>query len=205
METKNRLAYIMPSRRNIFRNALVSGASMAILFCIAGCQSFDAGSGVDRDCKYSAKNRKSYISCMPQEGASPVICRLPLKVDHASIENLFSSIGLYIGTAYRYGGKSPDGFDCSGFVQYLYEKNFRMLLPRTSGELATMGSVVPVNSLHPGDLVFFSAGGRIDHVGIFIGGERFAHASINGVKISSLRERWYTEHYACSARVITTE
>jgi len=203
MKTKKHLAYIMPSRQKLFRTAQGFVASMAILFCIAGCQSFDTG--VDRDCKYSAKNRKSYISCLPREGASPVMRRLPVKVDPASIENLFSSIGLYIGTAYRYGGKSPDGFDCSGFVQYLYEKNFLMLLPRTSGELASLGSVVPRNSLRPGDLVFFSAGGRIDHVGIFIGGERFAHASINGVKISSLRERWYTEHYACSARLLTTE
>ncbi|NTV98703.1 MAG: NlpC/P60 family protein, partial [Chlorobiaceae bacterium] len=97
------------------------------------------------------------------------------------------------------------GFDCSGFVQYLYEQNFRMLLPRTSGELAALGSVVARNSLRPGDLVFFSGGGRIDHVGIFIGGDRFAHASLNGVKISSLRERWYDEHYACSARVITSD
>lgn len=143
---------------------------------------------------------------MPDGSSKPVIRPLPLKVDGGSMDKLFSSIGLFIGREYRYGGKTPDGFDCSGFVQYLYEKNFRMLLPRTSGELASLGRMVPKKSLLPGDLVFFSAeGGRIDHVGIFIGGDRFAHASIKGVKISSLRERWYSVHYACSARVITAE
>ncbi|NTU96668.1 MAG: C40 family peptidase [Chlorobiaceae bacterium] len=178
---------------------------MAILLFITGCRSFEAGSGFDRDCKYSVKNRKSYISCIPEGSVSPVIRSLPLKVDGACIDNLFSSIGLHIGTMYRYGGKSPAGFDCSGFVQYLYEKNFRMLLPRTSGELAALGRVVPKNSLNPGDLVFFGAEGKIDHVGIFIGKERFAHASVKGVKISSMSERWYTEHYACSVRIITIE
>ncbi len=187
------------------RSLTVRVTAAALLLLAAGCQSFDAGRGVDRDCKYSAKNRKSHISCLPWGSSSPVVRSLPVKVDGASMENLFTSIGLTIGTTYRYGGTTPDGFDCSGFVQYLYEKHFRMLLPRTSGELASLGSAVPRERLHPGDLVFFSAGGKIDHVGIFIGGDRFAHASINGVKISSLRERWYRDHYACSARVITTD
>ncbi|NTV99528.1 MAG: C40 family peptidase, partial [Chlorobiaceae bacterium] len=123
---------------------------MAIVLAITGCQSFDAGKGFDRDCKYSVKNRKSYISCIPTGSASPIIRQLPLKVNGTSLENLFTSIGLSIGTVYRYGGTTPDGFDCSGFVQYLYEQNFRMLLPRTSGELAALGSVVARNSLRPG-------------------------------------------------------
>jgi cell wall-associated NlpC family hydrolase len=206
MKRKPRLPGVKPLQEKPLRTALFYGTLTVAALCIAGCQSFRAGSDPDQDCKYSVKNRKSYISFMPDGSSKPVIRTLPLKVDGESMDKLFSSIGLFIGREYRYGGKTPDGFDCSGFVQYLYEKNFRMLLPRTSGELASLGRVVPKKSLLPGDLVFFSAeGGRIDHVGIFIGGDRFAHASIKGVKISSLRERWYSVHYACSARVITAE
>jgi len=142
-----------------------------------------------------------------QEGSGSTVTRdLPLKVTEKSLEQLFSSIDDYLGTNYRPGGASSHGFDCSGFVFYIYKQNFRMLLPRTSGELALLGSMVPKKQLRPGDLVFFSSNGsRIDHVGIFIGENRFAHAATGGIMINQLQERYYNFHYACAARLITTE
>jgi cell wall-associated NlpC family hydrolase len=156
--------------------------------------------------KYSLKKRISYISCIPEGSGSPVTRHIPLKVTERSLEQLFSSIDDHLGTHYRSGGTTPDGFDCSGFVQYLYKQNFRMLLPRTSGELALLGSMVPKKQLHPGDLVFFSSdGSRVDHVGIFIGDNRFAHASTGGVRINKLLDQYYNLHYACASHLITTE
>ena len=143
---------------------------------------------------------------MPDGSASPVIKHLPLQVKERSIDQLFSSIDDLLGTHYRSGGTTPEGFDCSGFVQYLYKQNFRILLPRTSGELALLGTMVPKKELQPGDLVFFSSdGSRVDHVGIFIGDNRFAHASTGGVSINKLLDQYYNLHYACASHLITTE
>lgn len=156
--------------------------------------------------KYSLKNRKSHISCRLEGSSSAVTCALPLKVTPQSLDQLFSSIDQSLGTRYRLGGASPEGFDCSGLVLYLYKKNFRMILPRTASDLAALGSMVPKQSLRPGDLIFFSNEGRnIDHVGIFIGQESFAHAANSGVKLSHLYERYYESRYAFAARLITTE
>ena len=156
--------------------------------------------------KYSLKNRKSHISCRPEGSSFAVTCTLPMKVTQQSLSQLFSSIDESLGTRYRYGGSSPDGFDCSGLVLYLYKKNFSMILPRTASELAALGTIVPKNSLRPGDLVFFSnAGSIIDHVGIMTGPESFTHAARNGVQRSRLYERYYDSHYAFAARIITAE
>jgi cell wall-associated NlpC family hydrolase len=179
---------------------------IGITLTVTGCQSFRSGTGYRMESKYSLKNRKSHISCRPDGSASAVICPLPLKVTRQSLDQLFSYIDQSLGTRYRLGGASPEGFDCSGLVLYLYKQNFRMILPRTASDLAALGSMVPKNSLRPGDLVFFSNGGRsIDHVGIFVGQESFAHAANSGVKVSRLYERYYESRYAFAARLIITE
>ncbi|MBE6077355.1 MAG: CHAP domain-containing protein [Clostridium lundense] len=90
----------------------------------------------------------------------------------------------YLGTPYVWGGTSPSGFDCSGFVQYVYRNAAGISLPRdTYGQIGA-GSRVSQNQLQPGDLVFPDAG----HVGIYIGGGQMIHASKPGdvVKISSV-------------------
>ncbi len=144
---------------------------------------------------------------MPEGSTSAIMQPLPVRVSEQSLEHLFLSIDEYRGTRYRSGGATPEGFDCSGFVKYLYKQNFRMLLPRTSGEQALLGAMVPKKQLRPGDLVFFSIerNDRIDHVGIFIGNQNFAHAASNGVKVNQLYEHYYNDHYACAARLISIE
>jgi len=196
----------MPSLCTPCKTALLFGTLIWILFSVSGCQSFRPGSGYNMESKYSLKKRKSYISCIPEGSSSPVARHLPLKVTEQSLEQLFSSIDDHLGTHYRPGGTTPEGFDCSGFVQYLYKQNFRMLLPRTSGEQALLGTMVPKQHLQPGDLVFFSSdGSRIDHVGIFIGENRFAHAATGGIMVNLLLDRYYSLHYACASHLITTE
>ncbi len=114
----------------------------------------------------------------------------------------------YIGTPYRYGGESPrTGFDCSGFVQYVYGQQ-GVSLPRTSRQMA--GSGVAVNpsrgSLAVGDLMLFSQGGRISHVAIYAGNGRFIHSSSsgNGVRYDDLdtkRGKWFANHMVAARRV----
>jgi cell wall-associated NlpC family hydrolase len=114
----------------------------------------------------------------------------------------------YIGTPYRYGGTSPrTGFDCSGFVQYVYGQQ-GVNLPRTSRQMA--GSGIAVNpsrrSLEVGDLMLFSQGGRISHVAIYAGNGRFIHSSSsgNGVRYDDLdtrRGKWFAEHMVAARRV----
>src|SRR3982751_1381445 len=89
----------------------------------------------------------------------------------------------YLGTPYRYGGTSPiTGFDCSGFVQYVFARN-KVRLPRTSRQQARVGRAMPrrFKSLAPGDLVMFAdRGAPISHVAIYAGHDRIIHASSSG-------------------------
>jgi cell wall-associated NlpC family hydrolase len=103
----------------------------------------------------------------------------------------------FIGVKYVFGGSTPKGFDCSGFVSYVY-KHFDMTLARASRDMGAAGTVVKKADLQPGDLVFFDTNGglnAITHVGIYIGSGKFIHASSTSgsrkVKISNLNEAYY--------------
>lgn len=114
----------------------------------------------------------------------------------------------YIGVPYRYGGTSPEsGFDCSGFVQYVYGQQ-GVDLPRTSRQMAGSGiAVEPTSrSLAVGDLMLFSQGGRISHVAIYAGNGRFIHSSSSGKgvrydNLGTTRGRWFAEHMVAARRV----
>ena len=109
----------------------------------------------------------------------------------------------YVGYPYVYGGTSPSGFDCSGFVQYIY-RQFGYSINRTATAQLANGYYVSYDSLMPGDLVFFGSGSSASHVGMYIGGGEFVHAanSRSGVKISSLSESWYAARYIGARRII---
>ncbi len=86
----------------------------------------------------------------------------------------------FIGVPYVWGGSTPSGFDCSGFVQYVY-RHFGISLPRTTYSQIAMGRSVSRANLVPGDLVFFRSAG---HVGIYVGNETYIHAPQTGRTIS---------------------
>jgi cell wall-associated NlpC family hydrolase len=105
-----------------------------------------------------------------------------------------------LGVRYTYGGSSPaTGFDCSGFVRYVYG-HFGVRLAHSSFAQFTSGFRVNRRALEPGDLVFFDG---LGHVGIYIGAGQFIHAPHTGdvVKISSLSESWYAATYDGARRI----
>jgi peptidoglycan DL-endopeptidase LytE len=128
----------------------------------------------------------------------------------ASAAGVLATGDEYVGTRYTYGGESPvAGFDCSGFVQYVYSRH-GVELPRTSREQGSAGSRLPpgLGPLRPGDLMLFSStGGRIDHVAIYAGDGRILHSSRSGGGVGyddldSARGRWFLDHHVSSRRVL---
>ena len=108
-----------------------------------------------------------------------------------------------LGTPYRWGGESTTrGFDCSGLTQHAYQAA-NLDLPRTSYQQYRATDRVAREDLAPGDLVFFSvSGGRVDHVGIYVGGGRFIHAPSSGKTVSFARldQGYWSRRYAGAGR-----
>jgi cell wall-associated NlpC family hydrolase len=105
----------------------------------------------------------------------------------------------YLGVPYRWGGSSPSGFDCSGFVMYVYSQ-IGVSLPHNAAAQYGYGTSVSKSDLQPGDLVFFNG---LGHNGIYIGGGQFVHSPHTGdvVKISSLGDSWYASTWYGAKRL----
>jgi hypothetical protein len=116
-----------------------------------------------------------------------------------------------MGRPYQWGGTGADGggFDCSGLIQYAYAEH-GIALPRTSAAQAKEGRQVgrKVNALAPGDLLTFSnRGGRVTHVGLYLGEGRFIHSATRGVQVSVLSDedpygRWWYQRWVGARRII---
>jgi NlpC/P60 family len=121
-----------------------------------------------------------------------------------SMQSFFNNVTQYFGTRYRFGGQTPRGFDCSGFVRFMYDKVFNMHLPRSSREMSSIGNKVSKNDLQPGDLVFFQTSGqRINHVGIFIGNDTFVHSSLSkGITEDQLKQEYFEKRFAGAVRLL---
>ncbi len=122
-----------------------------------------------------------------------------LGFDIESIKNpeLYEVLKEWIGTPYRYSGDTKKGIDCSGFVCTLYRSIYNKVLSGTAKDLYDKTDPISLNDLSEGDLVFFKIKrGRISHVGIYLGSNKFAHASShNGVIVSDLDEPYYKKYF----------
>lgn len=106
----------------------------------------------------------------------------------------------WAGTRYRLGGTTKAGIDCSAFVKTTMSSAFNLHLPRSTAEQKSVGRSISKSDLRPGDLVFFR---KNHHVGVYIGGGKFVHASSSrGVTTSSLSENYWARNYTQSRRVL---
>ncbi len=104
-------------------------------------------------------------------------------------------------TPHRMGGTGKGGIDCSGLVQVLYRELFGIYLPRTVSAQVKLGRQVSRRRLRPGDLVFFRPPGKYRHVGIYMGKQRFLHASArHGVMVSSMSDYYWAKYYWTARR-----
>jgi cell wall-associated NlpC family hydrolase len=129
--------------------------------------------------------------------------REPQGEDGRASRDLVRTAFIYRGSRYRFGGTSRGGFDCSGFTRYVYAR-YGIALPHSSASQFSHGQPISRDELQPGDLVFFATRTRgISHVGIYIGDNRFIHASNvrRGVTVDSLGSAYYSARYRGARRV----
>ena len=117
---------------------------------------------------------------------------------------LISALSL-TGIKYKYGGSTPEtGFDCSGFVRYVFQQAADLTLPHGARALSKLGQSVPVEELKPGDLVFFNTlKSAFSHVGIYLGNNRFIHApsSGSGIRVVNMDETYWTKRFNGARRI----
>lgn len=169
-------------------------------FAIAGCQS---------SVRFSSHGSQSPYKSKPNAGKVAERKIPPKKQIENSVREtsgtraaILEEAKLWLGTAYRYGGESRSGADCSGFVYSVFAEN-GIMLPRVSSQQYEHSERINQNDLRPADLVFFTKNGSVNHVGIYIGDGNMIHASTSrGVTVESLNLNYYSKHYAGAGRVI---
>jgi cell wall-associated NlpC family hydrolase len=135
--------------------------------------------------------------------ARAAVAASPLPPEALAAELVVRSLAL-VDTPYRYGGRTPAGFDCSGFVGYVFAESAGIPLPRRSEEIWRIGERVARDELAVGDLVFFNTlGRRFSHVGIYIGDGVFVHAPARGgrVRAERLTDAYWEARYNGARRM----
>jgi len=117
---------------------------------------------------------------------------------------LMSALSLS-GTPYKFGGNSPDtGFDCSGFVRYVFGEAANLALPHGARAISQLGKTISIDQLQPGDLVFFNTlKHAFSHVGIYLGDGRFIHAPSAGgnVSVVSMNDAYWVKRFNGARRL----
>ena len=159
---------------------------------------------------YNSSNN-TVSNTFSMEGNSPAIVS-PMQFKYAILMDvpvealnnlkLFSFIDEWYGTPYRFGGSTKDGIDCSAFSSSLMTNVFGVGLPRMAKDQYNVSAHVKRDDLQEGDLVFFHTTRKgISHVGVYLGNNKFVHASLNyGVTISSLEDPYYSRTFRGGGR-----
>lgn len=145
------------------------------------------------------------------ESASPVQLKyavlMDVEVESLPSKSLLEAVDEWYGVRYRTGGNTTSGVDCSGFTVGVYSALYGMAIPRVSREQYRISTKLSTTDLKEGDLVFFNTNGRgVSHVGIYLGNNKFIHASVSkGVMVNDLFESYYLKRYIGGGRIEKTE
>lgn len=121
-------------------------------------------------------------------------------------EKIMSHYANWKGVKYRLGGSSRKGIDCSGFVQLTFKEKFGVQLPRSTREQQKIGTKIAKTDLINGDIVVFNAGSTGRHVGIYIGNNKFVHASTSvGVTISDMNDSYWKNRFNEARRILSSK
>ncbi|MFC3772268.1 NlpC/P60 family protein [Paenibacillus sp. GCM10012303] len=133
--------------------------------------------------------------------APPVVQALAAAPAPSVVDRITDTAQNMLGIRYVWGGTTPSGFDCSGFVNYVFDQ-FGVDLPRTSRDMFH-NSGQPVTELKKGDLVFFNIGRVTTHVGIYLGNDQFVSATTSrGTQIDSLTSSYWGPKYVGAKRIL---
>ena len=141
---------------------------------------------------------------MSDKGILGTISDVGTKVGSQASDLVASTLG-FLGVPYRRGGaRLETGFDCSGFVQYMFENTLGLVLPRSAAQQAAATEKIDAKELKPGDLVFFNTMRRtFSHVGIYVGNGKFIHAPKPGgqVRIEDMQTSYWARRFDGARRV----
>jgi NlpC/P60 family len=123
-------------------------------------------------------------------------------------EDIIRTARQYIGVRYRLGGTTPQAFDCSGFIRYVFAQH-GITLPRTAKQQAALGVAPFPGDLKPGDLLFFYGGRGAQHIAMYVGGDTIIHASSSARRVrldvlsrSAKRKNWFRQRLIAVRRVL---
>ncbi len=178
-----------PAPRYHLRSLLLIASASFLLAGCAGYQSYEAGSA-SPIAATTGQNPSSAPNDAPTRNSAVT----------AQLQQVYQR---YQGTPYRYGGTTPAGFDCSGFIVTAYREGLNRNVPRTTEMMLNEGQFVRRDQLREGDIVFFRIGGKEQHAGIYLGDDRFIHsASSVGVTESSLGNAYWQQRYSQARRFL---
>ena len=172
------------------KKTLVACLLLACLFTVSQAQTSANEPAIPSDPDNLAKDYFSQI--------------MGVAVSASTNTKMYQFIYEWIGTPYRLGGKTKRGVDCSKFAYELYDKVFNTTLGHNSRNIYTQVNPIAKDKLMAGDLVFFKIRSRnITHVGVYIGDDKFAHASSSrGVMISDLNDAYWKRYYYNGGRML---
>jgi cell wall-associated NlpC family hydrolase len=138
------------------------------------------------------------------ESLTQTATRIGSEWTNVAQEVLLNALSL-TGVKYKYGGNSPDtGFDCSGFVRYVFQQAANVTLPHGARAISQLGQAVTIDQLQPGDLVFFNTlKTAFSHVGIYVGDGRFIHAPSNGggIHVVDMNDSYWAKRFNGARRL----
>ncbi len=189
-------------------NRLAALVPLALATLLVGCATTPAQSLPEHTALLETHTRLADLESELEDARQ---LALEQRQQERRVERLLDRGLQLVGTRYRYGGTSvKSGFDCSGFIGYLFHNEAGIRLPRSTRQMIRYDAPkVAREELQPGDIVFFSTRrhGRVDHAGIYIGDNRFVHSASrrSGVRVDRLDQGYWAPRYLQAKRVLGSE